>query len=153
MWWAAMPRWGRHPRLRHMVSPMATPMANEAAEPRAGARHRRRRRAALRKAQPARHRQAAVGCLTGDQHDKSWRKIVPPLACTASVTCFQPTIWLSLYRRGAPKIAVAAIHGDVGFGDMKPPLPSRNANPRSPAPAGSVGNGTLLDRGMLRMIR
>jgi hypothetical protein len=22
-------RWGRHPRLRHMVSPMATPMANE----------------------------------------------------------------------------------------------------------------------------
>jgi hypothetical protein len=27
-----MPRWGRHPRLRHMVSPMATPMANEAAD-------------------------------------------------------------------------------------------------------------------------
>jgi transposase-like protein len=25
-------RWGRHPRLRHMVSPMATPMANEAAD-------------------------------------------------------------------------------------------------------------------------
>jgi hypothetical protein len=23
-------RWGRYPRLRHMVSPMATPMANEA---------------------------------------------------------------------------------------------------------------------------
>src|SRR6202022_2734686 len=32
MWRAAMPRWGRHPRLRHMVSPMATPMANEAAD-------------------------------------------------------------------------------------------------------------------------
>ena len=25
-------RWGRHPQLRHMVSPMATPMANEAAD-------------------------------------------------------------------------------------------------------------------------
>jgi hypothetical protein len=25
-------RWGRHPRLRHMVSPMAAPMANEAAD-------------------------------------------------------------------------------------------------------------------------
>src|SRR5215831_19883513 len=25
-------RWGRHPRLRHMVSPMATPMASEAAD-------------------------------------------------------------------------------------------------------------------------
>src|SRR5262249_34298431 len=25
-------RWGRHPRLRHMVSPMATCMANEAAD-------------------------------------------------------------------------------------------------------------------------
>jgi hypothetical protein len=25
-------RWGRHPRLKHMVSPMATPMANEAAD-------------------------------------------------------------------------------------------------------------------------
>jgi len=25
-------RWGRHPRLRHMVSPMASPMANEAAD-------------------------------------------------------------------------------------------------------------------------
>ena len=25
-------RWGRHPRLRHMVSPMAIPMANEAAD-------------------------------------------------------------------------------------------------------------------------
>jgi hypothetical protein len=25
-------RWGRHPQLRHMVSPMVTPMANEAAD-------------------------------------------------------------------------------------------------------------------------
>jgi hypothetical protein len=25
-------RWGRHPQLRHMVSPMATPMASEAAD-------------------------------------------------------------------------------------------------------------------------